>query len=95
MSSENKNQDDDFGRQWHLDKNVSVTHIFSTIAAIAALVVLGARFDTRLSLIEQTIQIQHATNIKQEENVAEFKREIRGSMDNISNKLDRLIERGR
>ena len=82
-------------RQWHLDKNVSVTHIFSTIAAISALVVLGARFDTRLSLVEQTLLVQHATDIKLEENAGEFKREMRDSIQNISNKLDRLIERGR
>ena len=82
-------------RQWHLDKTVSITHIFSTVAAIATLVVLGARFDTRLSLVEQAVIVQHASEIRQDQEMAESRRELRESIKAINEKLDRLIERGR
>lgn len=79
--------------EWHLDKTVSVTHIFSTIAALTAMVVLGSQFNTRLTLVEQAVVVQHATETRQDADVAEFKREIRETMKNVSDKLDRLIER--
>lgn len=78
---------------WHLDKAVNMTHIFSTVAAIVTLVVLGSQFNTRLTLVEQAVLAQQHTEARQDVDVAEFKREIRVAMKDINDKLDRLIER--
>jgi hypothetical protein len=79
--------------QWHLEKSVSITHLFSTIAAIATLVVLGSRFDTRVTLLEQASIAQHATDARQDKDTDDFKRTVREDYRAIDDKLQRLIER--
>lgn len=37
---------------WHLDKSVSITHIFTTVSVIAALFVGWAHMDTRVAILE-------------------------------------------
>ena len=80
---------------WHLDRKIGLAHIFSTIAAIASLVILGSQFHTRLSLVEQAVVVQHGSEARQDTDVAEFKREMRETLLAINAKLDRLIERGK
>ncbi|NRR28898.1 hypothetical protein HSX11_01750 [Oxalobacteraceae bacterium] len=80
-------------REWHLDKTVSITHLFSTIAAIATLVVLGSKFDTRVTLLEQTNAAQHAVDTRQDKETDDFKRTVREDYRAIDDKLQRLIER--
>ena len=80
---------------WHLDKTFSLSHLFSTLAAIITLAVVGVQFHTRLSLVEQAIIVQHGTEARQDLDVAEFKREMREITKGINDKLDRLIERQR
>jgi hypothetical protein len=77
---------------WHLDKTVSLTHLFSTVAAIATLIVLGAQFDKRLTLVEQSMIILRDTDMRHEKEAADFKLEIRDVAVKINDKLDRLIE---
>jgi hypothetical protein len=79
--------------QWHLEKSVSITHLFSTIAAIATLVVLGSKFDTRVTLLEQQNAGQHAVDSRQDKETDDFKRIVREDYRAIDDKLQRLIER--
>jgi hypothetical protein len=81
--------------QWHLEKSVSITHLFSTIAAIATLVVLGSKFDTRVTLLEQQVAAQHAVDSRQDKEVDDFKRMVREDYRAIDDKLQRLIERAK
>ena len=82
-------------KDWHLDKTVSLTHLFSTIAAIAALVVLGSQFNTRLAVVEQAIIEQHSRDAQQDADHLEFKKSMATAIQNINDKLDRIIERER
>lgn len=82
-------------RQWHLDKTVSITHLFSTVAAIAALVVLGSKFDTRVTVLEQTNSMQHAVDMRQDKDVDDFKHTVREDYRAIDDKLQRLIEKSK
>lgn len=82
-------------RQWHLDKTVSITHLFSTIAAIATLIVLGSKFDTRVTLLEQTNGSQHSVDTRQDKEVDDFKRTVREDYRAIDDKLQRIIERAK
>ena len=79
--------------EWHLDKTVSVTHIFSTVAAIGTLIVLGAQFNTRLSLVEQAVVVQHNSEERQDKEHDSYKQEMHAIVTSINAKLDRLIER--
>lgn len=78
---------------WHLDKTVSVTHIFTTISAIVALVVIGSHFDTRISLLEKESSYKESLIIRQEVNIDTFKRDVREDLKDISSKLDRVLEK--
>ncbi len=82
-------------RDWHLDKKIGLAHIFSTIAAIGSLIILGSQFNTRLSIVEQMMTVQKSVEARQEADAAEFKREMHDAVKNINDKLDRLIERGK
>lgn len=73
-------------RQWHLDKTFSLSHLISTIAAISALLVMGSKFDTRVTILEQGLAMQKTE-------VAEVKQTIKENLHDMSAKLDRLIER--
>lgn len=81
-------------KEWHLDKTVGVTHLFSTVAAISTLVILGAQFNTRLSLVEQAVLIQHESDTRQDRDAAESRAHTAIALQRINEKLDRLIERG-
>ena len=80
-------------REWHLDKTISITHIFSTIAAISTLVVLGSVFNTRLTLVEQAITNQQIVEAKADSASREFRQEIRDALKVTGEKLDRMIDR--
>lgn len=73
-------------REWHLDKTVSVTHLISTIAAVVTVSAFLMKQDTRISLLEQNA-------VAQQRDVADFKTVVRGDLQSINAKLDRLIER--
>jgi len=81
--------------RWHLDKKVSVTHIFATISAISAVVVFGSNLNTRLSIVENGIAtVVHASNVtdeRQDRERAEIARQVREDLRLINDKLDRLI----
>ncbi len=74
---------------------MSLTHLFSTFTAIAALVVLGSKFDTRVTLLEQQVAAQHAVDSRQDKDVDDFKRLVREDYRAIDDKLQRLIERAK
>ena len=80
-------------RSWHLDKTFSLSHLLSTIAAITALVVMGSKFDTRVSLLEQQMLSQKADQSRQDNEATEMKKSIKEDLRDITAKIDRLIER--
>lgn len=80
-------------QDWHLEKTVSISHIMTTIAALSAVVIMGSKFDTRLSLIEQIVAGQHAIDSRQDSDATAAREIVRQQLRDISDKLDRLIER--
>ncbi len=82
-------------RKWHIDKAVSVTHLFSVLAAIFALLVLGSKIDTRVTLLEQVSTDQRAVDLRQDKQMDEFKRSVREDYRAIDDKLQRLIEKAK
>ena len=80
-------------QDWHLEKTVSISHILTTLAALSAVVIMGSKFDTRLSLVEQLVASQHPVDARQDNEAAASREVVRQQLRDISNKLDRLIER--
>lgn len=95
MEEENRNRGG--MRGWRLDKTISITHIATTISAIAALVIFGSNLNTRLSTLEQTykltVEVQHSVDSQQNAATEDFKQIVRSDLRDISQKLDRIIER--
>ena len=80
-------------QDWHLEKTVSISHIFTTIAAISAIFILGSKFDTRLALSEQAFVNQHSIDARQDSDALASREIVRQQLRDINTKLDRLIER--
>lgn len=80
-------------KDWHLDKSISITHLFTTIAAVSCLVVVGSKFDTRLTVLESSLEHQKITNLQQEAVTASIRKDVREDLRDINSKLDRLIEK--
>jgi hypothetical protein len=72
------------GREkWHLKKEISLGDVIAIVISITAILGAYARLDTRVSLLEQS---QNYTK-------AAFEK-IDASIERLSSKIDRLIERG-
>lgn len=82
---------------WHLSREVSLSHIFSTVAAVVTLVVFGAGLDKRLTVVEQSQAQNTAAQRQTEERLTtemrDIKRTIREDLSRVGDKLDRLVER--
>ncbi|WP_230409311.1 hypothetical protein [Zooshikella harenae] len=79
-------------KHWHLDKNISVTHIISTFAVVISLFTWGGSIDKRIDQNSQSIGHLAEMQQRQDKRITDIKSEIRDDLQLISNKLDRLIE---
>lgn len=81
-------------REWHLDKSLSVGHILTTLMILGALAVQYANFSARLAVLEanvgtqgmavsQILDNQRRVDAKQDQEIAEIKREIRDNYGTI------------
>ena len=81
------------GRQWHLEKSVSISHIISTLVIAGSMFIYIGKMDTRIALLEQSTQQQSHTDQRQDYERSEAFKEFKEGMKAINEKLDRLIER--
>lgn len=49
-------EDIELGRGWHLDKRISLTHLFTTGTVVVAMVLWSARMEGRDNLIEERVE---------------------------------------
>lgn len=91
MKTENYEGDD--RRRWHIDRTVNIGHLLTTVAMLASLLVVLARFDTRLTLIEMHIETQRETNKRHEKTDDDLQRSIKEAIDRLELKLDKALER--
>jgi len=78
---------------WHLDKRISVGHLFTTVAAVSVMVSWAINMESRIT--EHDVKI--ANNSEKVERVEEranksFER-VYELVSKVNDKLDRLIER--
>lgn len=89
---------------WHLSKQVSLTHILTTIALLVASFWYIADTDSRISLVEQE-QAYVQMNVKRLEDsqrireatfsaqISELRKESNTNFERLDKKLDKIIER--
>ena len=88
-------QDDDnrSGKQWHLEKSVSISHIFSTILIAGSLFSYANGMDKRIEI--NAIEIVNLSSLqhRDEADFRDFKSEMHSMIEQVNTKLDRIIER--
>ena len=81
------------GKQWHLDKSLSISHLLTTILIASSVMVWAMKMDTRISIVEakQTVSKENQTRIEQQmhDNLGEIKE----SLIRIESKMDRKADR--
>jgi hypothetical protein len=82
-------------RHWHLNKEVSITHIFSTISAIFVAAVFLSKQETRISLVEKEVGMQRAEVVELKSAVRDDLKNIHTDIKDVGAKVDRLFERKR
>jgi hypothetical protein len=85
--------------KWHLSKQVQLSHVISTMAAIAAVVVFGAGIERRVSLLEQADQnfaavkvLEKEQAVRDREGATRDRGEILQRLEALSRKVDTLLE---
>ena len=80
-------------REWHLDKNVSIGHIVSTLIIAMSVFSWAMAIDKRVEQNAQSITFLTYNQKRVENRVDLTRQEIRQDLQAINSKLDRLIER--
>ena len=80
------------GNEWHLDRRVSVGHLVTTFTVLVAMVLWGARLETRIVLIEQAAARQARIDARQDAETQRTREEIREELKSLNGKIDRYFE---
>lgn len=81
--------------RWHLRKEVNVSHLLTTAALVATVLYSAHTFDVRLTLVESRTLMQTQIDNAQNEARREAFGRVDKALEQISEKIDRLIERDR
>jgi hypothetical protein len=85
--------DDKTENKWHLDKKVPISLIIMMVMQFTALVWFVGKLDARILALETGVSVQHERDERQDKASAESDSLIRANLQDINQKLDRLIER--
>jgi len=77
---------------WHLDRRVSLGHLVTTATFLLAMLLWGARLETRIALMEETQARQVAVDSRQDAETRRMREEIRDELRRLNEKLDRIYE---
>lgn len=80
-------------QHWHLDKKISIGHIFTTVAVAASVVTMFSSMDKDVSLNSQAIQHLTAGQHRNRERIEVIRAEIRDDLKALDNKLDKVLEK--
>lgn len=85
---------------WSLDRKVTGAGIAAVLALAASILSVYIRQDTRITSVEIAVTYQKGVNDQLKENQKDIKtdttiaiNEVKGSVDKLSNKIDKLLER--
>lgn len=82
--------------RWHLEKTISISHIITTIGLIAAALSAYYSLSGRVVIVEERIlsllENQARIDQAQDENLQNFRGQMRDSTIEINNKLDLVLQ---
>lgn len=82
--------------RWHLEKTISISHIITTIGLIAAALSAYYSLSGRVVIVEERIlsllENQARIDQAQDENLQNFRGQMRDSTMEINNKLDLVLQ---
>jgi len=77
---------------WHLKKEIQLGHLVTTIAVALSAVMYINKLDQRITLIEQKVADQKEQSERELKMTADSMSLLRGQLDRMDSKLDRIIE---
>ena len=82
--------------QWHLERSVSISHIMTTVAMIAAALSAYYSLGNRVTVIEERmlslLENQSRIDSAQDASLSQFREQMRDSTVEINSKLDLVIQ---
>jgi hypothetical protein len=78
---------------WHLDKKVPISLIIAMFLQFAGVIWYAGKIDARVAALETSQQVQKERDERQDRSNSETIALLRTQLQDISSKLDRLIER--
>jgi hypothetical protein len=78
-------------QRWRLDKTVSIPDVVSLVAALFAVFYTFWSLDTRVKLVEQTLNQIAVDQKRQDEDRGFMKQDIKGELRELNAKMDRLF----
>jgi len=94
----------DIERQWHVDKTISIANILVVVSLAVAgfgaydtvtdrMAVLEANMTNLTNRVVSLVERQTNVDAQQNQDIRDFRTELRSDVLSIQSKLDRLIER--
>jgi hypothetical protein len=74
----------DQGNRWHLKKEIQIGHLITTLAVALGAITYVSKIEQRVAVVETQMTAQRDAAML-----------LRGQLEKINDKLDRLIERDR
>lgn len=80
---------------WHLEKNISIGHIITTVMVAISLITWGMHMETRLALVEHEQATAKEADARIETQVRESVTRIESLLVRIDSKLDQKVDKKR
>ena len=81
--------------EWHLDKSLSVGHLLTTIMLVASALAAFYSLSERMAVVEDKIitilENQTKIDMNQDQNLAEFRVDMRNRQVTIDTKLENIL----
>jgi lipid II:glycine glycyltransferase (peptidoglycan interpeptide bridge formation enzyme) len=79
---------------WHLDKKIPIGLIFAILTQFAMVIMAYTDLRKDIELLKQDAAVLHQRDTQQASDMKEAMAQVRDQFKSLSEKLDRLIERG-
>lgn len=80
---------------WHLDKTINISHILTTVTIAVSVFVWASSLEKRIETTSQSVRFISERQKDDKDEVRVLRSEIRQDLNQINDKLDRLIESGK
>lgn len=79
--------------QWHFDKRINVGEVLTTIALAGSVFIWLSSVESRVATLTTQVDSIKESQVAQTESIRREMTYLRGSIDKLNDKLDRLIEK--